>query len=527
MTQLDWSLPYPSNRSPVFARNIVASSQPLAVQAGINALRKGGNAIDAAIATAITLTVVEPNNNGIGSDAFALIHDGKKLHGLNASGRSPAALTADRFKGQDHMPNWGWDPVTVPGAVSAWVAMSDQFGKLDFSQLFEDAILYAKDGFQVGPKSGHFWKHAVDRFKRYQAFQDTFSLHGRAPQIGEVMRLPDHAQTLQQIAETKGEAFYRGALAEAIAADAAAHGATMQLSDLGSHQCDWVDPISISAFDATLHEIPPNGQGLMALISLGILRHLLDNQTVDSADSVHLQIEAQRIAYAEAERHLSDLDTMNITVQALLDPEYLKKRASEIDLRRTKPNPTALGAAPDTVYLSTADESGLMVSMIQSNYRGFGSGIVIPGTGISMQNRGSGFVLEEGHPNQVGPSKRPYHTIIPGFITRQDQPYMSFGVMGGHMQAQGHLQMMVRVMLHGQNPQAALDAPRWYVHEDGRVDLEDGYSEEVIKDLTTRGHDIVLGSPEYLFGGGQLIVKLEDGYCAGSDHRKEGLAAGF
>ncbi len=528
MDSLDWDCPYPSNRSPVFAQNVVASSQPLAVEAGISALRQGGNAVDAAIATAITLTVVEPNNNGIGSDAFALIHDGKQLHGLNASGRSPAGLTPDHFKGLDKIPVWGWDAVTVPGAVSAWVAMSERFGKLPFADLFTDAIRYARDGYQVGPKSGVFWKHAVERYKKFDSFQTTFAANGRAPEIGELTRLPDHARTLEKIAATKGDSFYRGELAEAIAADAAEHNATMMLEDLENHTCDWVDPISMSAFDAQLHEIPPNGQGLMALISLGILKHCHGSElALDSADSVHLQIEAQRIAYADAERHLADLSHMRVSVEQLLDETYLKERAESINMRSAHPHPTALGAGPDTVYLSTADAGGMMVSMIQSNFRGFGSGIVVPGTGISLQNRGSGFVLEEAHPNQVGPGKRPYHTIIPGFVTRGHQPAMSFGVMGGHMQAQGHLQMMLRVMRFKQNPQAASDAPRWYVFEDGRVALEAGFDPGIARELQGRGHDIVMGNPEYLFGGAQLIVRLKDGYCAGSDHRKEGLASGY
>ncbi len=528
MASLDWDCPYPSNRSPVFAQNIVASSQPLAVEAGISALRKGGNAVDAAIATAITLTVVEPNNNGIGSDAFALIHDGNQLHGLNASGRSPVGLTPDRFAGLEKMPVWGWDAVTVPGAVSGWVAMSEKFGKLPFADLFSDAVRYARDGYQVGPKSGVFWKYAVDRYKKFDRFLETFTVNGRAPEIGELVRLPDHARTLEKIAATKGETFYRGELADAIAADAAGHDAAMTLQDLENHTCDWVAPIAMSAFDAALHEIPPNGQGLMALISLGILKHCHGvDLALDSADSVHLQIEAQRMAYVDAECHLADISHMRVSVEQLLNETYLKERAESINLRSANPHRTALGAGPDTVYLTTADSGGMMVSMIQSNFRGFGSGIVVPGTGISLQNRGSGFVLEDGHPNQVGPNKRPYHTIIPGFITRNDQPAMGFGVMGGHMQAQGHLQMMLRVMHFNQNPQAASDAPRWYVFEDGRVALEDGFDPGVARELQARGHDIVMGKPEYLFGGAQLIAKMESGYCAGSDHRKEGLASGY
>ncbi len=525
---LIWDTPYPSNRSPVFAMNVVASSQPLAVQAGISALKQGGNAVDAALACAITLTVVEPNNNGIGSDAFAIIHDRDGLHGLNASGRSPAGLTPERFAGQSQMPTLGWDAVTVPGAVSAWVALSDRFGKLPFETLFVDAVRYASDGFQVGPKTGFFWRLARERYSDFDAFIDTFMIDGRAPAIGELMQLPDHARTLEQIASSHGESFYKGELANAIADNAAACGAAMAKSDLENHSCEWVSPISQTGFDATLYEIPPSGQGLMALIALGILKHIdIAQHPLDSANSVHLQVEAMRIAYAEIERHLADIDHMEVSVNDLLDEGYLKNRADDIDPAKSNPKPHALGASPDTVYLTAADESGMMISMIQSNYMGFGSGIVIPGTGISMQNRGCGFTLEENHPNQVGPGKRPYHTIIPGFVMRDDKPLMSFGVMGGHMQAQGHLQMMVRICLHQQNPQAASDAPRWQVLEDGRLALEPGTSAEVLEDLAGRGHQLLTDGPEYLFGGAQLIYKLKDGYCAGSDHRKEGLAIGF
>lgn len=525
---MDYSTPYTSNRSPVFARNVVATSQPLAVQAGIRALRDGGNAVDAAVATAIALTVVEPNNNGIGSDAFAIISNAEGLYGLNASGRSPHAWTPERYAGLKSMPTLGWDAVTVPGAVSAWVAMSQRFGKLPFEALFTDAIAYAEGGYQVGPKTGYFWQFAERTYKDYAGFRDTFLPGGKAPAIGSIVHLPDHARTLAEIAATRGESFYHGELARRIVANSEQMGGAMTREDLESHRADWVEPISQTFGDGALHEIPPSGQGIMALIALGILDALgLDPNGVDSTDSVHLQIEATRIAYAEISRHLADIDHMDVTPEALLDRDYLRRRAAEIEPGRANPAPTALGASPDTVYLTAADADGCMVSMIQSNYRGFGSGIVVPGTGISMQNRGNGFSLEPGHPNEVGRGKRPYHTIIPGFATLRGEPSMSFGVMGGHMQAQGHVQMMLRVYLYGQNPQAASDAPRWHLREDGVVCLEDGFDEGVARALKEKGHDVLFGNPEHLFGGAQLIYKLPDGYCAGSDHRKEGHAAGF
>ncbi len=525
---LNWNCPYPSNRSPVFAENLVATSQPLAAQAGLSALRQGGNAVDAALATAITLTVVEPNHNGIGSDAFALIHDGATLHGLNASGRSPASMTPERFKGLPQMPTQGWESVTLPGAVSGWVAMSERFGKLPFDALFADAIHYARDGFQVGPKTGLSWRQAQKDFRHYKPFMDTFMLSGRAPEIGETMRLPAHADSLEKIARSGGEAFYQGELAERIAADAAQHKAALTLADLQQHRCEWVEPISVSAFGITLNEIPPNSQGLIALLALGIVKHLnIERFEVDSADSVHRQIEAMRIACAEAAQHLADPEQMRISVEELLDADRLAQTAAAIDSNKSRRRPATLGASPDTVYLATADAKGMMVSMIQSNFHGFGSGIVVPGTGISLQNRGAGFVLEAGHVNQVGPSKRPYHTIIPGFITRGTESLLSFGVMGGHFQAQGHLQMTLRVCLYGQNPQAASDAPRWFLLEDGRVAVEPGFAPGLLSDLASRGHELLTNQPASRFGGAQLIYKLPKGYCAGSDHRKEGLAAGF
>lgn len=525
---LNWNCPYPSNRAPVFAKNMVATSQPLAVQAGINALRQGGNAVDAAVATAITLTVVEPSSNGIGSDAFAMVWDGDILHGLNASGRAPAALGPEKFQGMDRIPELGWDAVTVPGAVSAWVELSSRFGKLPFARLFEDAIHYASTGFQVGPKTGAVWKEAESRFRGFQPFMDTFMISGRAPHIGELVRLPDHANSLALIAETHGQAFYRGELAEAMVRDARDHGGVLTMNDLASHRCDWADTINTAINGFQLHEIPPNGQGLIALISLGILEKIgIADYPLDSTDSVHLQIEATRIAYANIERHLADIEHMRVTPADFLANDFLQRSADEIDPLQANPRPTTMKASPDTVYLTSADETGMMVSMIQSNYHGFGSGIVVPGTGISLQNRGAGFVLEEGHPNRVGGGKRPYHTIIPGFVMNGGRPRMSLGVMGAHMQAQGHLQMMLRVFVHGQNPQAASDAPRWHLQEDGKVAIEHGFDPGVVNGLIKRRHEVVLNRPESIFGGAQMIYVTADGYCGGSDHRKEGMAAGY
>ncbi|MCH7903105.1 MAG: gamma-glutamyltransferase family protein [Armatimonadetes bacterium] len=549
---------------PVFARNVVATSQPLAASVGLETLRRGGNAMDAALATAICLTVVEPTSNGIGSDAFALIWSGGELQGLNASGKSPANWDVSRFDGMEQVPLRGWDAVTVPGAVDAWVQCSRRFGRMPFSELFDGALRYAEDGFHVSPVIGLVWARAAEAFKGFPAFYDTFMPGDKAPEIGSIMFLPDHAETLRLIAESEGEAFYRGEIAEKIVKDAEANGAAMSLDDLAQHESEWVEPISIGFHGVDLNEIPPNGQGLAALIALGVLRHtpVLDFP-IDSADSVHHQIEAMKIAFAEVFAHLSDPATMRASVDELLDDTYLKKQADSIDPKSAGKARSMLAAAPSTVYLCTADDEGMMVSFIQSNYYGFGSGVVVPGTGIALQNRGCGFTLEKDHPNEAAPGKRPFHTIIPGFVTSErglsariqdhglsvrepapmesavlqsaqdDNPahsqnaLMAFGVMGGHMQAQGHVQTVLRTFGHGQNPQAASDAPRWQVSEDGEVLLEEGFDTSVADNLAAREHKVKTNMAPGHFGGGQYILKLEDGYCAASDHRKDGCALGF
>jgi gamma-glutamyltranspeptidase/glutathione hydrolase len=524
-------MPYPSQRAPVLARNVVATSQPLAAQAGLRMLLSGGNAVDAALAAAIALTVVEPTSNGIGSDAFAIVWDGSTLHGLNASGRSPAAWTTDAFARFDAMPLRGWHAVTVPGAVSAWVELSRRFGKLPFEQLFAPAIDYARNGFLVSPITAAAWKRSVEIFAgaEFESFRLTFAPRGRAPEAGELFRSESHARTLESIATSRGESFYRGELADRIAAHARDGGGLVTLEDLASHRVDWVEPISAGWQGVRLHEIPPNGQGIAALIALNILsRFDLARMGADSIAATHVQIEAMKLALADAYAQVADPDHMTMTCDELLSAAHGDRRAREIDMNRAKPQ-AAAGNAGGTVYLTAGDASGMMVSFIQSNYYGFGSGVVIPGTGIAMQNRGNGFVLTPGHPNRVGPRKRPFHTIIPAFVTdaTSGRPLMSFGVMGGHMQAQGHVQMITRIFTFAQNPQAASDAPRWRV--DGGLDVSvesGGFAPELLEGLKQRGHRLRLASLGE-FGGAQLIYRLEDGYFAASDHRKDGQAVGF
>jgi gamma-glutamyltranspeptidase / glutathione hydrolase len=521
-----WELPYAWPRKPVLARNVVCTSQPLAAQAGLRMLTEGGNAVDAILATAITLTLVEPVSNGIGSDAFAVVWDGAQLHGLNASGRSPAAWTPEYFGGRD-VPTVGWNSVTVPGAVSAWVELHAKFGKLPFGRLFEPAINYGRNGFLVSPTIAKQWAAQVALLAAQPGFGEAFLPLGRAPQAGEVFRFPDHAATLEKIAASNGEAFYRGQLAEAIAAHAQSHGGVMTVTDLAAHRADWVAPISHDYRGYTVHEIPPNGQGIVVLIALGILEHFdMAALGVDSPDSVHVQIEAIKLAFADALAYVSDLEYMRLRPAQLLDENYLASRARQINMQRAQSFEAGIPSG-GTVYLTAADAEGMMVSMIQSNNAGFGSGVVVYGTGISLHNRGANFVATPGHPNQVGPSKRPYHTIVPGFMTKDGTPVMSFGVMGGTMQPQGQTQIVVRIADYCQNPQAACDGPRFRVLQGMQITVEDGFPFATIDELRRRGHELVTVDDYHQFGSCQAIWRLDDGYLAASDPRLDGQPVGY
>ncbi len=532
----DWTNPYPTVRSPLFARNAVATSQPLAAQAGLQMLRAGGNAVDAAIATAAAMTIVEPVSNGLGSDNFVILWDGQQLHGLNSSGVAPAAWTPDYFD-RVHggvFPMRGWDSVTTPGAVAGWVALSQRFGKLPFADLLQPAIELAERGFGVGVVTADKWARQVPGLQAQPGFAETFMPRGRAPTPGERFIFADAARSLRLIAQTKGDAFYRGEIAEQLVAHAKANGGVMTLGDLDSYRAEWVTPIEKDFAGHTVHEIPPNGQGIAALMAMGMLEHTnFRDFAPDSLESQHLQIEAMKLAFADTYRWVADERYMHeVKAADLLSSAYLAERARLIS--STQAGDPGCGQPPrgGTIYLTAADESGMMVSLIQSNYMGFGSGVVVPGTGVSLQNRGHGFTLQAGHPNQVAPGKRPFHTIIPAFLTKAGQPVMSFGVMGGNMQPQGHLQTLVRMLVHKQQPQAACDAPRWKVASGRQIDCEQTMSAELQQGLRDLGHEIVATPDAYMdYGSGQFIARLtddrEDGYVAASDSRREGQAVGF
>jgi gamma-glutamyltranspeptidase/glutathione hydrolase len=526
---MDWNLPYPSRRQPICADNVVATSQPLATQAGIAMLARGGNAVDAALATAIALTVVEPCSNGIGSDLFAILWDGDELVGLNASGRAPAGWNRERFAANAQMPRRGIDTVTIPGAVSGWVALSQRFGKLPFCDLFEPAIRFARDGYPVSPVVADKWRLAAPLMPKGLGWHEHFLIDGHTPRPGERFRSNAMAKTLASIANTCGEAFYRGELADAIVAHSRACGGVHARSDFERHTIDWVTPLAIDYRGITVHEIPPNGQGIAALMALGMLESIdLASLPPDSAESQHLQIEAMKLAFADVHRFVADASRMQVPPASLLGRDYLRERARLID--RTRAQAFGPGAPPrgGTVYLGASDRDGRMVSLIQSNYMGFGSGVVVPGTGISLQNRGAGFTCEAGHPNEVCAGMRPFHTIIPGFITRGGAPLATFGVMGGPIQPPAHVQVVVRMQDYGMNPQAALDAPRFKINAGRSIDLEATASQKLREGLIALGHTLDVVPDSYMdFGAGQVILKTDDGYVAGSDPRRDGQAAGF
>ena len=541
MKQFNWNNPYPTIRIPVFARNVVSTSHPLAAQAGLRMLLKGGSAVDAVIAAAATIALVEPVSCGLGGDAFSIVWDGKTLQGLNASGYAPDGWSPDYFKnkygigpnGLAQAPKRGVDAITVPGVVAGWAALHERYGKLPFADLMVPAIEIAERGYAVPPVVAQKWAAAVPELKDQPGFAHTFMPNGRAPNVGERFVFKDVAQTLRKIGATKGRDLYEGDTAEKLVAFIRANGGAHTMDDFRSYRPDWVTPISKNYRGYTLHEIPPNGQGISALMALGMLEHFdLASLKVDSVESQHIQIEAMKLAMADLYRYVADPRTMEVTPAQMLDDAYLASRAKLINPSRATLFPPGNPSSGGTIYLTAADENGMMVSFIQSNYMGFGSGVVVPGTGVSFQNRGVGFSMDPKSANVVAGRKRPFHTIIPGFLTKGGEPVMSFGVMGGDIQPQGHVQTVVRMLDYDQQPQAACCAPRWKLNRDFTLDVESSMRAQTIEGLKGLGHTLkAIDDPYMDFGSGQFIWRLsrdlEDGYVVASDSRRDGQAVGF
>lgn len=516
--------PYPSRRVASFGEACVATSQPLAAEAGLAVLAAGGNAVDAVLATAITLTVVEPTMNGLGGDLFALVHDGKQLHGLNSSGRSARSWNPGRLSGT--MPLTGWDTVTVPGQVRGWEVLHARFGRTSWADLFGRAIRYARDGFLVPHVVARHWALQASWFCDIPGFTEAFLPGGNAPEAGQRFRHHGLEASLNLIAGQGADAFYLGPLAERIDAFARETGGALRATDLAEHRAEWVEPLAVEFAGTRIHELPPNGQGLTALIALGLIERRRADFEANETERLHLEIEATRRARDLVARHVGDTDHMTIAASALLDDAFLDRLAGEIGPDRANLPPGWAREGWGTVYACAADRDGMMVSLIQSNYRGFGSGLVVPGTGISLHNRGACFVLEPGHPNAAAPGKRPFNTIIPGFMTRGGKPFAAFGIMGGGMQPQAHVQFATRLLARGENVQAAIDAPRWRIAEDGALLVEETLPAAIAGLLRAKGHDLrSTSSWDYQFGAAQAIIRQEDGYEAGTESRRDGVVA--
>lgn len=524
---------YPSKRNVVYGhKGMVATSHPLAAQAGLEIIKKGGNAIDAAIATAACLTVVEPTSNGIGGDAFSLVWINNKLHGLNSSGFSPNSISIEKLKekGMTEIPKYGVVPVMVPGVPAAWVELSSKFGKLPLDEVLEPAVNYARNGFTISATVKKNWDIAYNKYKNeakgeeFKYWFETFTKDGKTPEFGELWKLPHHADTIESIGKTHGECFYKGDIAGKIDDFFKKYNGYLSKDDLSSYKPEWVEPISVNYRGYDVWEIPPNGQGLVALMTLNILKGF-DFDKKDSSDTYHKQIEAMKLAFADGQKYITDKNEMKIKVNNMLSKQYAEERMSLItDFAQMPKAGEPMGSG--TVYLCTADGDGNMVSYIQSNYMGFGSGIVIPGTGIAMQNRGHNFSFDPEHDNCLMPHKKTYHTIIPGFLTKDNKAVGPFGVMGGFMQPQGHVQVVSNIIDFDMNPQEALDAPRWQWVKDKTIEMEHNVPLYIVNDLLQRGHNIKIQPEESIFGRGQMILKTENGtLCGGTEHRCDGHIA--
>ncbi|WP_054252595.1 gamma-glutamyltransferase [Neofamilia massiliensis] len=530
------SYSYPSRRNVVFSKNgMVATGNPLAAQAGLEILKKGGNAIDAAIATASTLSVVEPTGNGVGGDAFAIIWYKGKLYGMNSSGRSPKNLNPQDLidKGYTKVPSYGVIPITVPGIPSAWSSLVDKFGKLELKDVLKPAINYARDGFTLQPNVSKLWKAAYDKYKIelekdniFKYWYDTFAPNGACPKAGDLFKNPFLADSLEEIAETNSDSFYRGNLAKKIVTFLQENGSAMELSDFNNFETEYVEPISTNFEGYDVFELPPNGHGISVLMALNILKHL-DIKNINSFESIHKQIEAMKLAFVDAQKYVTDPNYMSVSISDLLSDDYSKQRASLITDTALTPEPSDI-IKGGTVYMAAADNEGNMVSYIQSNYMGFGSGVVVPETGISLHNRGANFSLDPNHDNFIQGGKKPYHTIIPGFLMKDKKPVGPFGIMGGFMQPQAHLQVLLSTIINNCNPQDALDKPRWQWTGGKTIEVEPGFDNNIAQQLMRAGHDVITNTQSTNFGRGEIIWRNdEDVLCGATEPRTDGCVAAW
>jgi len=528
--------PYKSKRNVVYAKNgMVATSQPLAAQVGIDILKKGGNAVDAAIATAACLTIVEPTANGIGGDAFAIVWMNKKIYGLNASGPSPLEISIEKVKARGHaekMPTFGWIPVTVPGIPAAWAELSKKFGKLSFEEVLQPAIDIATEGFPISPTVANSWNNAFEFYKKnmnpelFSTWSKTFAPNNRAPIAGEIVVFKHHAKTLREIATTQSESFYTGSIAQKIINQCQKEDGFLTENDLAKYKPTWVKPIKVDYKGYEVWELPPNGQGVVALCALNILKEF-NFEHKDQLNTYHKQIEALKFAFCEGKKIITDSDYTDKTkISHILSKAFAKKYSDKINTFASDINDPELSKG-GTVYLCTSDSYGNMVSFIQSNYMGFGSGVVIEGTGISLQNRGADFSLDENHPNALAPRKKTYHTIIPAFLTKEKEAIAAFGVMGGYMQPQGHVQVAMNLIDFKLNPQAALDAPRFLWVEYKKVLVETDFPTHIAYELKKNGHDISITMDNGSFGRGQIIIRNPDTgiYVGATESRCDGAVA--
>lgn len=534
-----------ATRSEVIAQNgMVATSHPLASQIGIDILKAGGNAIDAAIAANAAIGLMEPTGNGIGGDLFAIVWSAKeqKLYGLNASGRSPKNLTLEYFLENNYskIPAYGPLPVSVPGCVDGWFELHERFGSLEMQKLLEPAISYAENGFPVTELVAHYMQLSSKRFGSYPNFTETYCVNGNAPQKGDVFRNPDLANTLKNIVRKGRKGFYEGPVAKTIAQFIKDQGGFLSYNDLKTHSSEWITPVSTNYRGYDVWELPPNGQGIAALQILNLLEaYDIKSMGFGSAAYIHHFVEAKKIAFADRAKYYADMAFNNIPVSKLISKDYANSRRNEIQPQHAMRQVSAGNLEHgDTIYLTTADKDGNMVSLIQSNYRGMGSGMVPPGLGFMLQDRGELFALDKNHYNAYKPGKRPFHTIIPAFITKDREPYISFGLMGGAMQPQGHAQIVINLIDFDMNLQEAGDAPRirhasnqqptgGQMTSGGELALESGFDYEVIRTLMSYGHTVI--SSPGSFGGYQAILKdREKGvYFGASESRKDGCAIGY